>query len=137
LCVFNWRPAVANLLFLPNDTKKFNVEVDDTVGHYDLYIDLRHTESYPYSNIYMFMGISMPGVGKRVDSVGYFMQDQESRWLGNHSGSLITHQVLVKPNMRFPRKGKYVFSLSHAMYDNPLQGVSDIGITINKREEKE
>ncbi|MFI5204433.1 MAG: gliding motility lipoprotein GldH [Flavobacteriales bacterium] len=119
-----------------NDVKAFTVNIDDTVQHYDFFIDLRHTESYPYSNIFLFMTYTLPDGKRVVDSVGYNMQDAENRWLGNHSGSLITHRVLVKQNGRFPRKGRYVISLRHAMYDDPLVGVCDIGITLRKKEKK-
>jgi gliding motility-associated lipoprotein GldH len=119
-----------------NDVKAFSINIDDTLQPYDFFIDLRHTESYPYSNIYLFMTYTLPDGKRIIDSVGYNMQDAESRWLGNHSGSLITHRVLVKQNGRFPRKGRYVISLRHAMYDDPLPGVSDIGITLRKKEKK-
>lgn len=118
------------------DVKAFTVMIDDTTEKYDFFIDLRHTESYPYSNIFLFMTYTLPDGKRVVDSIGYNMQDENSRWLGNNSGSLITHRVLVKQNGRFPRKGRYVISLRHAMYDDPLTGVSDIGITLRKKEKK-
>jgi gliding motility-associated lipoprotein GldH len=119
-----------------NDKKDFTVAVDDTLSSYDFYIDLRHTESYPYNNIYLFMTFTLPDGKRIVDSLGYVMQDSENRWIGNQSGSLVTHQVLVKQNRKFPRSGKYVISLYHGMYDDPLKSVTDIGLTIRKREAK-
>jgi gliding motility-associated lipoprotein GldH len=116
-----------------SDVKAFTVNIDDTVSSYDFFIDLRHNESYPYNNIYFFMTVTLPNNQRIVDTIGYYMQDAGQHWLGNHSGSLITHHVLVKQNRRFPRKGRYVFSLRNGMRDNPLNGITDVGITLKKR----
>lgn len=114
------------------DKKKFPVKINDTLNYFDFYIDFRHGKSYPYENIYFFMEIEMPGRGSVTDTVGYYMKTPDNNWLGQHTGSLISHHVLVKQRIRFPVKGTYRFILQHGMYDDPLQDISDIGITISR-----
>lgn len=130
---FEGNEPVAGSSWDRKDAKAFIVNIDDTVSYYDFFVDLRHNESYPYANIYLFMTVNLPGDKHAQDTIGYYMQDAERNWLGNHSGSLISHHVLVKQNRRFPRKGKYVFTLRNGMRDNPLNGITDVGITLKKR----
>lgn len=112
------------------DNKSFTVSIDDSSKYYDFFIDFRNTESYPYRDIYFFMKYTLPQGGVALDTIHYYLQDQENRWRGNLSGSLVSHHVLVKQRTRFPRKGNYIISLQHGMRDEVLNGITDIGITL-------
>jgi gliding motility-associated lipoprotein GldH len=41
---------------------------------------------------------------------------------------------MIKPNIRFPLSGKYKMRIKHAMRDEKLNGIEDVGITISKKE---
>lgn len=130
---FNEDKAIEGRNWDYRNKMEYEVNFEDIASSYDFFVDFRHNDSYPYSEIYLFMDIVMPD-GKTVnDTIKYVMQSPEGRWLGSNSGSIIENHVLVKPNVKMPAKGKYKFRLTHGMRDTVLTGMEDIGLVIAKR----
>lgn len=112
------------------DRVKVPVTISDSAQPYNVYLNLRHTGDYKYSNIFILVHEISPE-GKTITErkeVKLALPDGE--WLGKGSGNLYSYQVLVKSKYRFAKKGNYVFQLEQNMRDNPLREVSDVGIRI-------
>jgi len=112
------------------DRVKVPVTISDSSQAYNVYLNLRHTGDYKYSNIFILVHEISPE-GKTITErkeVKLALPDGE--WLGKGSGNLYSYQVLVKSKYRFAKKGNYVFQLEQNMRDNPLREVSDAGIRI-------
>lgn len=105
--------------------------IDATEIPYDLYLNLRHTSDYQYSNIFLLIHIIGPD-GKRTSERKEFkLALPDGEWLGSGSGNIYSYQILFKENYRFKLKGKYLIELEQNMRDNPLNHVTDAGIRIN------
>ena len=115
-------------------TIEFEVDITDTISSYDIFIDFRHNDNYEYSDIYLLFDIEFPNTKIANDTVHIVMQDHTGKWFGKNSGSLIQNHVMIKPNIRFPLSGKYKMRIKHAMRDEKLNGIEDVGITISKKE---
>ncbi len=108
------------------------VTIEDTGVTYNLYLNLRHTASYKYSNIFLLIHITAPD-GKRITERKEFkLALPDGEWLGSGSGNLYSYQIPFKENYRFGVKGKYVIELEQNMRDNPLDQVTDAGVRIEK-----
>jgi hypothetical protein len=83
---------------------KFDVQINDAAIPYNLYLNLRVTANYRYSNM----------------------------WLGKGSGSMYSYQIPFKTGYRFPSKGRYHFEIEQNMRDNPLRSVSDVGLRVEQ-----
>ena len=106
----------------------FEVSVTDTTQQYNLYINLRHTNDYQYSNLWLMMRTTFPDgqtLDKRVDLP---LADKQGKWYGSGMGDIITQQVLIQPNAIFPMLGKYKFELVQDMRLNPLPDVISAGL---------
>jgi gliding motility-associated lipoprotein GldH len=109
----------------------FSILVQDTTVEYNLYTSIRHTNLYPYRNIWVRMGLQMPG----TDSATY--QDFElpladgEKWLGTGLNDVYDRRVRLfgKPQ-RFTKPGTVIFTLQHIMRDDLLPGVLQAGIRI-------
>jgi gliding motility-associated lipoprotein GldH len=112
----------------------FEVDITDTVSFYDIYVDFRHNDNYAYADIYMFLNIEFPNKRMLNDTLHIPMQDYTGKWYGKNSGSLTENHVLVKPKTGFPMTGKYKISIAHAMRDDKLAGIEDVGLTISKKD---
>jgi gliding motility-associated lipoprotein GldH len=64
------------------------------------------------------------------------LASKEGKWRGKGVGDIWDDQVLFKHGVRFPQKGEYRFEITHAMRMNPLPGIMDGGIRIEKAEIK-
>ena len=133
---FNQDKAIENGAWDFKNKIEFTVDVTDTTSFYDFYIDFRHNDSYEYSDIYFFFTCEFPNGKQAKDTIRYIMQDIEGKWFGKNTGSLIENHMLImnRRKTRFPNSGKYKFSISHAMRDEKLNGIEDVGLTISKKE---
>lgn len=99
---------------------------------YNLYVNLRLTASYKYSNIFLLIHTTGPDGKKSTERKEFRLALPDGEWLGSGSGNLYSYQILFKENYRFPVKGKYIIELEQNMRDNPLNSISDAGVRVEK-----
>jgi gliding motility-associated lipoprotein GldH len=113
----------------------FTFDVKDTLAPRDIYLDIRHTGEYAFSNIYIFATLQGPG-GTYTDTVECKLADPEGRWYGKGTGFIFSDRIkahiLYRMGNRFPRSGRYSFTLEQAMRTEELKGVIDVGISIEE-----
>lgn len=108
----------------------FEWEIDDTLRQYDFFLDLRHDQAFPFSNVYFFVETRFPNGRLLRDTVGVDLADSYGRWTGSGAGQVIDHRILYRGKTGFPLRGKYQLSVQHAMRVDPLPGVLDIGFRL-------
>jgi gliding motility-associated lipoprotein GldH len=108
------------------------VEIASTDIPYNLYLNLRHTADYKYSNIFLRIHITRPDGRKSTDRREFKLALPDGEWLGSGSGNRYSYQIIFKENYKFPVKGTYIFELEQNMRDNPLDYVTDAGIRVEK-----
>jgi len=111
---------------------EFKIDVKDPKAHYDLFLELRHTANYSYSNIFVLVHQKH----STKDSSNRFelkLAELDGRWTGKSAGSLYEQSMLIKENMQFPDTGLYVIHLEQNMRDNPLKGINDVGLKLIKK----
>jgi gliding motility-associated lipoprotein GldH len=99
---------------------------------YNLYVNLRITAKYKYSNIFLLIHTTAPDGKKTTERKEFRLALPDGEWLGSGSGNLYSYQILFKENYKFPAKGKYLIELEQNMRDNPLDYVTDAGIRVEK-----
>lgn len=123
-----------------NDVKTFSFEQKDTVSTYDLFLKIRATNNYPYSNIYLIVTSKLPDNSLYKDTLLYQMASAEGKLLGQGFTDVKTSKLLYKEGFQFSQQGNYQISIEHAMRasnkttgDEYLNGITDIGLEILKR----
>lgn len=114
------------------DVKQFTVPIADTVGVYNIYLQVRNADGYPFSNLFLFIETEMPGPILRTDTVECILADHTGRWLGDGLGDIWDNSILYRKGIRFPRAGNYTFSIKHGMRQEKLPLIMDIGIAVRK-----
>lgn len=112
----------------------YQVAVDDSLSPYDFYINIRNNTDYPYSNIYLFFTTAFPNGHITRDTIECILADKDGRWLGSGSGRIKDNKIMLQQALRFPLTGTYHFYLEQGMRQVELQGVEDIGISIETNE---
>jgi gliding motility-associated lipoprotein GldH len=111
---------------------KFNFSIDDEKANYNLYLNLRVTDNYKYSNLFLLIYQTSPDKKVKVTRYEVKLASHDGEWLGKGSGNLYSYQVPFKTNFKFPAKGDYHFEIEQNMRDNPLHEVSDVGLRVEK-----
>ena len=113
----------------------FEPEIKDTVNVYNVFVNVRHSSVYAYRNLYIFLTTEYPDGRKEIDTLNCRLADDQNKWLGDGAGDLWDNSILLEPNVRFPKAGKYKFTYEQGMRVDPLPMILDVGLTIEKAEE--
>ena len=108
---------------------RFEIPVTDTTASYRTILYIRHTERYPYQNMWVFVKDSL-----HSDTIEFFMADDRGRWLGDQHHGFIEMPVLIEENRHLTDTGTYTIEIQHAMRDTLLRGITDIGLEVLKSE---
>ena len=106
------------------------VKIDDPAKLYNVYMNLRHTADYKYSNIFVLIHEIGPDRKKTTERKEFKLAYPEGEWLGSGSGNLYSYQLPIKENYKFPAAGTYTFVFEQNMRDNPLREISDVGLRV-------
>lgn len=134
---------------LPNQWNKdsivsFKVEDLDSLQDYNLFINLRNTNDYPYRNIYLVTRMSFPHGKVIEDTLEYQMAYPDGEWMGVGTGEAKASKLWYKKGVRFPEEGVYTFSIRQVMRENGerygiknLKGITEVGLRIEKPQQNQ
>ena len=108
---------------------EFDFNITDNRAGYDILLYVRHTERYPYQNMWLFV---RGNPQQYRDTIEFYLADDRGRWLGDKHHGFIEMPVLLETNYHFPDTGRFYFAIQHGMRDSVLRGVTDIGLEIQK-----
>jgi gliding motility-associated lipoprotein GldH len=115
---------------------EFSFDITDAASKHDLFIDIRHTGEYPFSDLFLFVDLSGPDGRHMRDTVECLLADPSGRWFGKGTGFVFADRyqakVLYKLGNRFPVAGRYGIKLEQAMRTERLPGVLDVGISVER-----
>lgn len=114
----------------------FEINIEDTAAAYQLFLLIRHTDAYPFSNIWIGMDSQSPGDSIWAHArVEVPLAAPSGQWLGRGAGELWEQRVsITSPDHPafFPKKGKYHIRLQHEMRRNPLPEILTVGLRVEK-----
>ena len=126
---------VENGVWKKENVANFNFDATDTVQAHNLYINIRNTGDYLYSNLYLFVTLQGPNGNLLTDTVNCILADSRGKWLGSGIGDLWDLRVPYIGGFKFAQKGTYVVTLEQAMrVEDGLDGITDVGLRIEKAE---
>jgi gliding motility-associated lipoprotein GldH len=119
---------------------QFRFEAPDTINPYNLFVNLRNTHEYPYSNLFLITTLTYPH-GKTVkDTLEYKMAAPNGELLGTGFSDVKENKLWFKGHegdFIFEESGLYSIDIQHAMRHNgevdgllQLEGVTDVGFRI-------
>jgi len=114
------------------DKLSYDVTIDDNTSYHNVFLTVRHADSYPYSNLYLFLTTTYPSGQTSVDTLECVLANQKGEWIGDGAGDIWDAKIPLKQNLRFAKAGKYNFSFEHGMRTNPLPLIMDFGMVIEK-----
>ncbi|WAC01135.1 gliding motility lipoprotein GldH [Lacinutrix neustonica] len=136
--VFDEYQTVPNV-WNKNDVVRFNIEAPDSTKAYNLFVNLRNTSDYKYSNLFLIVEMNFPHGKTLRDTLEYKMTQPDGTFLGTGLGNVKENKLWYKEGVVFNEDGEYVVSIQHGMRENGevngverLEGITDIGFRIEK-----
>ncbi|MEO7524339.1 MAG: gliding motility lipoprotein GldH [Ferruginibacter sp.] len=109
-------------------------DIADTINPYNIYVVLRHKDSYLYNNLWLNVGLQSPGDTMYYQKVNLVLAaDDANGWEGTGMNDIweVRKMITGQPR-RFIKQGKYNFSIRQIMRDNPLMGIMNVGLRVTK-----
>lgn len=117
----------------------FNLPELDSTKRYDLFINVRNNNNYPFNNLFLIVALELPNGFTKVDTLEYQMAEPDGTLLGNGFSDLKESKLFYKENVRF--KSKYKVYIKQAVRENgkvpgvtALDGITEVGFRIEKKE---
>lgn len=116
-------------------TFKFNIS--DTNALYNLHFLIRHTDAYPYSNIWLVVHTKRPGdtVFERT-RLEVPLAEPNGKWLGRGMGEIWEQRMPISRDgdtKMLREEGIWEIKLTQNMRINPLPEILQAGIRIEKK----
>ena len=116
-----------------NNSPSFTFQITDTSSLYNLYVVLRHTDSYDYSNIWLRLGSKFPGDSIRYQNINLPLATDAKGWEGTGTDDIYEVRKNISPGpIAFSKAGDYTFTVSQIMRQNPLDDILNVGIRVEK-----
>lgn len=132
--IYDETQTIENRQWRTNQKVRFELNITNTETVYDLIFNLRHTDKYRYSNIFVLVHITSPDHKTTTERVEFMLAQPDGRWYGYGSATIAIRSML-KRGYKFTQLGKYNIEIEQNMRDNPLENIVGVGVAI-KRSEK-
>lgn len=123
--------AIENTSWDKDKEYYFTFEVEDISVPYDLVLEVRNNNLYPYQNLWLFYNEEQPIGPLKKDTIECMLADEFGKWYG-HGISLFQSSFPLRQAYYFPHEGQYTFSFRQGMRHDALPGIQEIGLRIEK-----
>lgn len=120
----------------------FNFKSPDTINNYNLYVNLRNTNDYRFSNLFLLVELNYPNGKVIKDTLEYKMAAPNGELLGTGFSDIKENKLWYrgyKDSFKFNEEGDYTVNIQHAMRNNGdvkgveyLEGITDIGFRVEQ-----
>jgi gliding motility-associated lipoprotein GldH len=117
----------------------FDLPELDSTKQYNLFVNLRDNNNYPYNNLFLIVALELPNGFTKVDTLEYQMADPDGVLLGDGFSDIKESKLFYKENVRF--RGKYKVHIKQAVRETGkipgvtlLDGITEVGFRIEKKD---
>lgn len=111
----------------------FTFIITDTTASYNVSVILRHTDAYNYNNIWLNLGSQAPGDTMHFQNINLDLGSDAKGWEGQGMDDIWEVRKNITPGpVPFKKAGKYTFTVSQIMRENPLKHILNVGIRVEK-----
>jgi gliding motility-associated lipoprotein GldH len=100
-----------------SDTLRFTFEQKDTIKPYNLFLNVRNNNDYPFNNMYLIVSLKEPGKKPtiKIDTLEYQMADLDGTLLGEGFTDVKESKLWYLENYVFNRIGNYKVEVVQAV----------------------
>lgn len=119
----------------------FNLPKLDASKKFNLYVNVRDNDDFPYSNLFLIVSMEQPNKKIKVDTLQYEMANADGTLMGDGFTDVKENKLFYKQNQSFTQKGNYKVHIQQAVRqtgkivgDKELKGITEVGFRIESIE---
>lgn len=116
---------------------RFQLPKLDASKKYNLFLNIRDNNDYPFSNIFLIVSMEQPNKKILVDTLEYQMANPDGTLMGEGFSDVKENKLVYKENVVFNQKGTYKISIQHASRQTgkvtgltKLKGITEVGVRV-------
>ncbi|NJM79366.1 MAG: gliding motility lipoprotein GldH [Flavobacterium sp.] len=121
------------------DVIRFTFEQNDTISPYNLFLNVRNNNEYPFNNLFVIVSLQQPDSLVKVDTLEYAMANVDGSLMGEGFSDVKESKLWYQENFVFKQKGNYTVEIKQALRETgsvsgveELSGVTEVGFRIEK-----
>ena len=118
----------------------FELPKIDTAKQYNLFLNIRDNNRYPYNNLFLIVSLEQPDKRIKIDTLEYQMANPDGSLLGEGFTDIKESKLIYKERIKF-KTGTYKINIKQAVRktgmvtgEEKLEGITDVGFRIEKLE---
>lgn len=129
--------SIENDIWDINQIQVYEYNNINTTSSVNLLINVRHTSTYPFSNLWLFISTINPNGEQQKDTLECVLAQKNGKWLGDGLGDIWDIQCQFK-TLKLNNNGLYRFEIEQAMRHGDLAkieqlpGIMEVGLRIEK-----
>lgn len=120
----------------------FDFEQQDTTRLYNMFVNIRSNNDYPYSNIFLIVEMQQPDTDFTiVDTLEYQMANPDGTLMGEGFTDVKESKLWYREEVKFPTLGNYKVNIQQAVREagkvpgvQELEGITEVGFRIETTE---
>lgn len=108
-----------------------DMEVEDTTAAYNIFAVVRHTQQFKYNNLIIRFSMIRPGDSAKIQQINLPLGNSLG-WLGDTLGSIVETRIKINQQPVRLNQGTNSFVLAQLMPEDPLAGIANVGIRLEK-----
>lgn len=113
----------------------FTFDITDSNSVYQPYFVIRHTQAYPYNNIWLWLYIKTPGDTVATKArINIVLAEASGKWLGRGMGEIFEQRMpfSLGDSVDLSKPGTYSIQMEQNMRINPLPEILHVGVRVDK-----
>lgn len=132
--IYNQEVKIPENVWDMNNILKYDVEIPSDSTSYDVCVNVRHSQFYPSSNLWLFINVTTPNGAVQRDTLECVLAEETGKWLGSGMGDIYDIEIPYKKDVWFTSKGKFTFEIQHGMRLEKLPLIMSVGLVVKKSE---
>jgi gliding motility-associated lipoprotein GldH len=124
--------TISNAKWSADSAEVFTFQILRKGQIHNIYFNIRNDQTYPFSNLWLFVTIQPPVGASKTDTVQVVLAEPSGKWIGKGFSGIYDNRMLYLKGVFFPEPGTYTIYLRHGMRPALLKGIADIGIRVEK-----
>lgn len=115
-----------------NDLLSYSFSVDDTTSLYSLWLDVSHSTTFAFQNMYIKIYTSFPEGTEKSDIVSLELANKNGLWNGRCRGENCLIHIPLQDKTYFQIPGNYGIRLEQFMRQDDLPGIHALKLRLIK-----
>lgn len=110
----------------------FEMEHPDTSRVVDVGMTFMHDETYPFSNLWLFLEVHGPKGTVQIDTLEFLLAETDGQWLGKKKGDQLEVSALYQYGVKFSEAGSWSFKITQGMRHPQLEGIHQVAFWVQE-----